>query len=57
MREPVMRVFLILLMLTVGACTTPKTEKEKENKVNFTILKTIGCVMAPQIPVCIPMSK
>jgi len=52
-----MRVFLILLMLTVGACTTPKTEKEKENKVNFTILKTIGCVMAPQIPVCIPMSK
>jgi len=53
-----MGILLILaILLSVSACTTPKTEKEKENKVKFTILKTIGCVMAPQIPVCVPMSK
>jgi len=50
-----MRILLVLaILLSFSACATPKTEKEKKDRATLSVIKIIGCVVAPHIPVCIP---
>jgi len=52
-----MKVFLILILLLVSACATPKTEKEKEYRVKLTVMKFVGCIVVPTLPICVLPGK
>ena len=52
-----MKILLVVMILLVSACATPKTEKEKKDRTTLQVIKIIGCVVAPHILVCITPGK
>tara|TARA_B100000886_G_scaffold338069_1_gene300131 strand:+ start:1312 stop:1452 length:141 start_codon:yes stop_codon:yes gene_type:complete len=41
-------------MLLLGGCATSNlTEEQKEDRKKLTVIRAVGCVVIPALPVCI----
>lgn len=40
-------------MLLLGSCASNLTEEQKEDRKKLTVIRAVGCVVIPALPVCI----
>jgi len=52
-----MRITLVLLMFLLTSCASNPTEKQKEDRKKLTIIRTVGCIVVPTLPICIFTGK